>query len=96
MKYAVGRLYYALYAEREEHGLCPVVKNPAFDAGMVFFQFFPAVTSYAQELETMVKREFNMPRISKRVHANPLNFENQRERFSALSRLTRMMFCTGT
>lgn len=62
----------------------------------IFFQFFPAVTSYAQELETMVKREFNMPRISKRVHANPLNFENQRERFSALSRLTRMMFCTGT
>lgn len=40
----------------------------------IFFQFFPAVTSYAQELETMVKREFNMPRISKRVHANPLNF----------------------
>lgn len=62
----------------------------------IFFQFFPAVTSYAQELETMVKREFNMPRISKRVHANPLSFENQRERFSALSRLTRMMFCTGT
>ena len=62
----------------------------------IFFQFFPAVTSYAQELETMVKREFNMPRISKRVHAIPLNLENQRERFSALSRLTRMMFCTGT
>lgn len=62
----------------------------------IFFQFFPAVTSYAQELETMAKREFNMPRISKRVHAIPLNFENQRERFSALSRLTRMMFCTGT
>lgn len=47
-----------------------------------------------------------MPRISKRVHANPLNFgelkkdplnfENQRERFSAFSRLTRMVFCTGT
>ena len=23
--------------EREEHGLCPIVKNPAFDAGMVFW-----------------------------------------------------------
>ena len=42
------------------------------------------------------KRKFNMPRISKRVHANPLNFENQRERFSVFSRLTRIMFCTGT
>ena len=28
-----------------------------------------------------------MSGISKRVHANPLNFENQRERFSTFSRL---------
>ena len=30
----VGRLAYALDASREEQGLCPHEKNPAFDAGM--------------------------------------------------------------
>ena len=62
----------------------------------IFFSVLSRRYVICSELETMVKREFNMPRISKRVHAIPLNFENQRERFSALSRLTRMMFCTGT
>ena len=37
MDNAVGRLTHALDASREEQGLCPHVKNPAFDAGMVFF-----------------------------------------------------------
>ena len=37
-----------------------------------------------------------MSRIAEQVHANHLNFENQRERFSTFSRLTRMMFCIGT
>ena len=27
---------YALHASREEQGLCPHVKNPAFNAGLVF------------------------------------------------------------
>ena len=34
MNNAVGRLAYALDASREEQGLCPHEKNPAFDAGM--------------------------------------------------------------
>lgn len=34
-----------------------------------------------------------MPRISRQVHANLLNYVNQRERCSAFSRLIRMMFC---
>ena len=37
MNNAVGRLSHALDASREEQGLCPHVKNPAFDAGLVFF-----------------------------------------------------------
>ena len=36
MNNAVGRLSHALDASREEQGLCPHVKNPAFDAGLVF------------------------------------------------------------
>ena len=36
MDNAVGRLTHALDASREEQGLCPHVKNPAFDAGLVF------------------------------------------------------------
>ena len=39
MNNAVGRLAYALDASREEQGLCPHMKNPAFDAGMVFCAF---------------------------------------------------------
>ena len=37
MNNAVGRLAYALDASREEQGLCPHEKNPAFDAGMFIF-----------------------------------------------------------
>ena len=37
MNNAVGRLSHALDASREEQGLCPHVKNPAFDAGLVFY-----------------------------------------------------------
>lgn len=29
---------YALHASREEQGLCPHVKNPAFNAGLVFLE----------------------------------------------------------
>lgn len=46
----------------------------------IFFQFFPAVTSYAQELETMVKREFNIPSLedcSRFLKANWLFSENK-------------------
>lgn len=49
-----------------------------------------------QELEIILKREFDMPRISGQVHANLLDFVNQRERFSASSRFTRMMLCIET
>ena len=36
MSDAVGRTAHAFDASREEQGLCPHEKNPAFDAGMVF------------------------------------------------------------
>ena len=36
MSDAVGSTAHALDASREEQGLCPHMKNPAFDAGMVF------------------------------------------------------------
>ena len=37
MSDAVGSTAHAFDASREEQGLCPHEKNPAFDAGMVFF-----------------------------------------------------------
>ena len=37
MNNAVGRLAYALDASREEQGLCPHEKYPAFDAGMFIY-----------------------------------------------------------
>ena len=36
MSDAVGSTAHAFDASREEQGLCPHEKNPAFDAGMVF------------------------------------------------------------
>ena len=49
MNNAVGRLAYALDASREEQGLCPHEKNPAFDAGMFILArilYFSMQTSY--------------------------------------------------
>ena len=43
MSDAVGSTAHAFDASREEQGLCPHEKNPAFDAGMVFLCSFPKV-----------------------------------------------------
>ena len=43
MSDAVGSTAHAFDASREEQGLCPHEKNPAFDAGMVFYGWLDVV-----------------------------------------------------
>ncbi len=63
MNNAVGRLSHALDASREEQGLCPHVKNPAFDAGLVFLPFCDFITEGPSQNEyNTVKDKFRRQR----------------------------------
>lgn len=46
MSDAVGSTAHAFDASREEQGLCPHEKNPAFNAGMVFYGLFSIPQSH--------------------------------------------------
>ena len=87
MDNAVGRLTHALDASREEQGLCPHVKNPAFDAGMVFRyqkKIYPGSASLCISWRDMFKSRLDSVMIVNKMAGSSPKKYSQRDILYAL------------